>query len=136
MDRVAVWSVRRPRMKIRNFGRAFTGFAVASCLLIAATGTSGAGAAPLGNSTSPASNLSNPQLPQTLPPIPAGFPTHFGYGLFNGSISDMHTGVPYDFRYQYLAGGVNTGGGWQSWGSNYVLNYVSASRTAGYIPGF
>jgi hypothetical protein len=72
----------------------------------------------------------------TLPPIPGGLPNHFGYGLFNGTISDMHPGVPYDYRYQYLAGGVNTGGGWQTWGTRYAANYVSQSRQGGYIPGF
>lgn len=71
-----------------------------------------------------------------LAPIPSGLPTHFGYGLFNSTITDMHPSVPYDYRYQYLAGGVNTGGGWQTWGSNYAQNYVSQSRQRGYIPGF
>jgi hypothetical protein len=75
--------------------------------------------------------------PNALPPIPAGLPSYFGYGLFNGSMSDMHSGVPYNYRYQYLAGGV-TGGGWQSWQGDgrYAASYVSASRQAGYIPGF
>ncbi|MBF6612544.1 MAG: hypothetical protein IVW55_05385, partial [Chloroflexi bacterium] len=71
-----------------------------------------------------------------LPPIPSGLPNHFGYGLFNGSMSDMQSNIPYDYRYQYLAGGVNTGGGWQTWGTRYAANYVSQSRQGGYIPGF
>ena len=71
-----------------------------------------------------------------LPPIPPGLPNHFGYGLFNGDLSQMHSEVPYDYRYQYLAGGANTGEGWQSWGTNYAGNYVSQSRQRGYIPGF
>lgn len=73
-----------------------------------------------------------------LPPIPSGMPTHFSYGLFNGDLSDMHSGVPYDFRYQYLAGGVNTGDGWRSWQSDgqYAADYVADARNAGYIPGF
>src|SRR4051812_44360273 len=56
--------------------------------------------------------------PNTLPPIPGNLPNHFAYGLFNGDISDMHVGVPYDYRYQYLAGGVNTGDGWRTWNSD------------------
>ena len=50
----------------------------------------------------------------------------------------MHSGVPYDYRYQYLAGGVNTGDGWRSWQGDgrYAASYVSATRAAGYIPGF
>lgn len=71
-------------------------------------------------------------------PIPTGLPNYFGYGLLNGSISDMHSVVPYNYRYQYLSGGVNTGNGWRDWQSDgrYAANYVSASRQAGYIPGF
>ena len=71
-----------------------------------------------------------------LPPVPGGLPNHFGYGLFSANISDMHSGIPYDYRYQYLAGGVNTGGGWQTWGTRYAANYMSQSRAAGYLPGF
>ncbi len=91
-----------------------------------------AGAAGLSGQILPTVKAASP----TLAPIPGGFPSHFGYGLFNGNLSDMHSGVPYDYRYQYLAGGVNTGGGWQTWGSSYARNYVTQSRSAGYLPGF
>src|SRR5437868_5614010 len=76
--------------------------------------------------------------PARFAPIPTGLPNYFGYGLFNGSISDMHSGVPYNYRYQYLSGGVNTGDGWQNWQADgrYAVSYVTASRQAGYIPGF
>lgn len=83
-----------------------------------------------------ASNTISGASAAALAPIPGGFPGHFGYGLFNGNISTMHPGIPYDYRYQYLAGGVNTGEGWQTWGTNYAANYVAQSRQRGYIPGF
>src|SRR4051812_31995821 len=41
-------------------------------------------------------------------------------------------------RYQYLAGGVNTGSGWSTWnpGGSFVTRYVSESRKAGLVPVF
>ena len=43
-----------------------------------------------------------------------------------------------DFRYQYLAGGVNTGSGWSTWnpGGSFVTRYVAESRAAGVTPVF
>ncbi len=73
-----------------------------------------------------------------LPPIPVGLPSYFGFGMFNDTLSNLPGGVRLDFRYQYLAGGTNTGGGWQTWQSNglYAHDYVAETRAAGYIPGF
>jgi len=41
-------------------------------------------------------------------------------------------------RYQYLAGGVNTGAGWSTWnpGGSFVTRYVAESRAAGLLPVF
>jgi len=46
--------------------------------------------------------------------------------------------APFGFRYQYLAGGVNTGGGWATWNANgdFVTFYVADSRAAGIVPVF
>ena len=46
--------------------------------------------------------------------------------------------MPLRFRYQYLAGGVNTGGGWATWnpGGTFVDRYVGESAKAGMIPVF
>jgi hypothetical protein len=43
-----------------------------------------------------------------------------------------------DQRYQYLAGGVNTGGGWATWnpGGSFVSRYVADSRAARVTPVF
>lgn len=83
--------------------------------------------------------LFNPDLTPTstatpapaLPPIPPGLPQHFTYGLFNSSTSFVPAGMGIEWRYQYLAGGVNTGGGWYHWNSNgaYVTNYIAASTS-------
>src|SRR5689334_9124232 len=76
----------------------------------------------------------------SLPPLPAGWPTTLQLGRSdqpNGAAA-LHAKAPFGFRYQYLAGGVNTGGGWSTWNSNgqFVSFYVDESRTAGITPVF
>jgi hypothetical protein len=48
------------------------------------------------------------------------------------------SGIPWDYRMQYLAGGVNTGQGWETWNSNgtFAWNYAQESAQHGYIPVF
>jgi hypothetical protein len=64
------------------------------------------------------------------------------FGLANGptDISWMtSSGVPWKYRYQYLASGVNTGTGWETWNSPagaFASLYMSASDSKGYIPVF
>ncbi len=72
------------------------------------------------------------------PPLPAGL----NFGLANGP-SDLtwmtSSGVPWVFRYQYLAGGVNTGKGWETWNTplgQFASYYMSDSGANGYIPVF
>ena len=75
-------------------------------------------------------------------PLPTGLPGHFGFGVAAGPGSDGVTGwmpasgVPWDYAYTYLAGGVNTGGGWQTWNANaqYPLWYAQSAAAHGYIP--
>jgi hypothetical protein len=64
------------------------------------------------------------------------------FGLTN-SPSDLgwmtSSGVPWRYRYVYLAGGVNTSNPWQNWNSPagaYATNYMNASGANGYIPVF
>jgi hypothetical protein len=72
------------------------------------------------------------------PPLPAGL----NFGLANGpqDLSWMTaSGVPWVFRYQYLAGGVNTGKGWETWNTplgQFASYYMSASGANGYVPVF
>src|SRR2546426_11639102 len=48
--------------------------------------------------------------------LPAGL--NFGVGNNPGDFSWMtSSGVPWRYRYCYLAGGVNTGSGWETWDS-------------------
>jgi len=52
------------------------------------------------------------------------------------------SGAPWRYRYQYLAGGVNTGSGWETWQDpslppgRFATDYVDSSAAAGYIPVF
>jgi hypothetical protein len=76
---------------------------------------------------------------QHLPPLPQGWPTTLGIGL-----ADPPGGAPeaaknrFGFRYQYLAGGANTGTGWATWAPNgsFVTDYIRESAAAGIVPIF
>jgi hypothetical protein len=48
------------------------------------------------------------------------------------------SGVRWDYAYQYLAGGANTGGGWQTWnaGGQFPVLYARSARSAGAVPVF
>jgi hypothetical protein len=50
----------------------------------------------------------------------------------------MKQTAPYGFRYQYLAGGVNTGNGWANWnpGGDFVRYYINDSAANGITPVF
>jgi hypothetical protein len=87
--------------------------------------------------------------PATLPhadaaSVPTGLPSHLGIGLA-ASPSDIATGgwlpasgIPWDYAYQYLSGGVNTGAGWETWNSNgqFPLYYAQSAAASHYIPVF
>jgi hypothetical protein len=69
-----------------------------------------------------------------------GLPNHFAFGLTAGPGDRWmpQSGIPWDYRFQYLAGGVNTGKGWETWNSNgtFALGYAQESARMGYIPMF
>jgi hypothetical protein len=50
----------------------------------------------------------------------------------------MKATADFGFRYQYLAGGVNTGGGWATWNhdGHFVTSYIQESVQYGMIPVF
>jgi hypothetical protein len=91
------------------------------------------------------SNVSNAAQTQNAA-VPARLPTHFSFGLMSapgtsGAMNDMRTrnGTAWDFRYQYLSAGVNTGHGWATWNSpagQFATYYLDDSATNGYIPAF
>jgi hypothetical protein len=77
----------------------------------------------------------------SLPPIPSRWPTtRFELGLTSapGTAASIRSAAPFRFRYQYLAGGVNTGQGWTTWNSNgsFVTNYVAESAANGMVSVF
>jgi len=83
------------------------------------------------------------QRPVTKGGFPAGIPTHFSFGVGSGlrgtsDLNDMRTrnGTAWDVRYQYLAAGVNTGNGWQTWEQpgQFATLYMQESQRNGYLP--
>ncbi|HET6870777.1 MAG TPA: hypothetical protein VFH80_33000, partial [Solirubrobacteraceae bacterium] len=80
------------------------------------------------------------QASQSRVPIPAGWPHHLAVGAADspGDAQALrgHSGA--DVRYQYLAGGVNTGHGWATWNpdGSFVSMYVRESFAAHMIPVF
>jgi hypothetical protein len=74
------------------------------------------------------------------PPLPHGWPKTMQIGLTDapGGAPALRASAPFGFRYQYLAGGVNTGQGWATWnpGGSFVTRYDQESWAAGMIPVF
>ena len=71
-------------------------------------------------------------------------PGHFGVGL-SAAPGDLApsgwlaaSGVPFDYAYQYLAGGGNTGQGWETWNTaaQFPLLYARDAQARGTIPVF
>jgi hypothetical protein len=85
----------------------------------------------------PATAQEPPGAHRTLPP-------RFGLGLAaHPDASGLHgwlpeSGVPWDYAYQYLAGGVNTGNGWATWNANgrFATMYADGAARLGTIPVF
>jgi len=73
-----------------------------------------------------------------LPPLPHGWPTTMQIGLADspGGAAALRRSAPFGFRYQYLAGGVNTGQGWSTWNPDgtFASMYVQDSWAHHVIP--
>jgi hypothetical protein len=73
-------------------------------------------------------------------PIPIGWPHHLALGVSDspGDAKSLRAHAPVDMRYQYLAGGVNTGHGWATWNPNgsFASMYVRESLAAHAVPVF
>jgi hypothetical protein len=78
--------------------------------------------------------------PSGLPALPAGWPAGVQVGSADspGGAASLRGVAPMAFRYQYLAGGANTGTGWSTWNPNgtFASNYIQESRQAGMVPVF
>ena len=89
---------------------------------------------------------STPQRAHAATAIPSGMPTHFSFGIMDAPgdtsyLNGMRTnnGTAWDFRYQYLSAGVNTGSGWATWNSpagQFATYYMDDSGANGYTPAF
>ena len=73
-----------------------------------------------------------------LPPLPHGWPTMMQIGLADspGGAAALRRSAPFGFRYQYLAGGVNTGQGWSTWNPDgaFASMYVQDSWAHHVVP--
>ena len=81
-----------------------------------------------------------PLQASTMPPLPPGWSTTLQLGMSSGpdQAAAMARKAPFGIRYQYLAGGVNTGGGWATWDPDggFVTKYVQDSRRQQMLPVF
>ena len=77
---------------------------------------------------------------QALAPLPAGWPNRIELGMGDspGGAAAMKATAPFAFRYQYLAGGANTGNGWATWNPNgdFARYYIEDSVANSIIPVF
>ncbi len=75
-----------------------------------------------------------------LPPLPTRWPATLQLGMADspGGAPALRKEAPFGFRYQYLAGGANTGQGWSTWNpdGSFVTLYDKESWAAGEIPVF
>ena len=72
--------------------------------------------------------------------LPSGWPSTLQIGIADspGGASAAKAVAPFGFRYQYLAGGVNTGNGWANWNSNgqFATYYIQDSVANSITPVF
>jgi hypothetical protein len=72
--------------------------------------------------------------------VPKGWPSKLEIGVTDGpgDAAALAARTPVGLRYQYLAGGVNTGHGWATWnpGGTFLSMYVAESVKAHLIPVF
>ena len=72
--------------------------------------------------------------------LPAGWPARLELGMGDGpgGAAALRATAPFAFRYQYLAGGVNTGTGWATWNTNgdFARYYIEDSVANSMIPVF
>jgi tRNA A-37 threonylcarbamoyl transferase component Bud32 len=73
---------------------------------------------------------------------PSPLPADFGLGVLAPQGEPIieewmaKTGVPWTYAYEYLAGGVNTKAGWETWSPGYPLTYANRAAEHGYTPVF
>ncbi len=79
-----------------------------------------------------------PSAAAKVPQLPHGWPKSLQIGLTDGpgGAAALRTSAPFGFRYQYLAGGANTGNGWATWNpdGSFASMYVQDSWSHGVVP--
>jgi hypothetical protein len=80
-------------------------------------------------------------LPSAAAALPRHWPSHrleLGLADAPGGAAALRREAPFGFRYQYLAGGVNTGQGWSTWNPNgtFVTRYIDESAAHHITPVF
>ena len=75
-----------------------------------------------------------------LPGLPSRWPNRIQVGVADqpGGAKRLANTTNFGFRYQYLAGGVNTGDGWATWNENghFVTYYIEESKKHDIRPAF
>jgi hypothetical protein len=73
-------------------------------------------------------------------PLPPGWPNRVELGMSDspGGAAALKAVAPFAFRYQYLAGGANTGNGWATWNANgdFARFYIEDSIANAITPVF
>ncbi len=76
----------------------------------------------------------------SLPPLPSTWPSSLQLGMADspGGAAALKATAPFGFRYQYLAGGDNTGNGWATWNTDgaFVTYYLQDSLGSSITPVF
>lgn len=79
-----------------------------------------------------------PEITGSLPALPKGWPATLQIGLASqpGDSETLALSASLRFRYQYLAGGINTGHGWTTWNGDgrFAAAYVEESAAHRMIP--
>ncbi len=100
-----------------------------------------AGTLNVGSAAAATPTASAPAPGGSLPALPAGWPSgnlEIGMADAPGGAAALDAKSNFAFRYQYLAGGVNTGNGWANWNANgdFVKYYIEDSVARGITPAF
>src|SRR5262249_62208209 len=102
-------------------------------------GRGGGGPLPGGGAPAPGAPAAS-AAPALAAPLPAGWPTSLQLGMADspGGAAALRATAPFGFRYQYLAGGANTGSGWATWNpdGSFVTLYIQDSAANQITPVF
>ena len=87
-----------------------------------------------------AESQASPSANTSAAPLPPNWPGTLELGMASqpGTAASVRSIAPFRFRYQYLAGGANTGSGWATWNPNgqFVTNYIQESIDNQITPAF